>query len=324
MKLMRLYQQTVNKMFLVLLAMRYRVGYTMADCARWASSSYPSHSEADPEIVALTKQIFRFDGQTLNQELDELIREMAGILREAGKPCPDGDLIDAMVRVLQMPYPRSTLTQRQLQELRAAILVPSEMAKVATTLAERELRCHTCGHHFESGEMASVARESGDVFLFCTRCQRPSLVACDEETCEDVSMEVPTNLRKVLQKRFTCPTHGEHKEGEAEAPSPARQRIAEQLRRDRARIVHMPLTWPTPANEPVPAEGVAAQLQAAANRLRQAGGDGGVRVTTTPPPPDVRWIAETFATPTPASETDGVEADPEPDFDDSFDEGHDF
>lgn len=90
----------------------------------------------------------------------------------------DGDLIDKMVASLQLPYARN-IQARYLQDLKRALLLPSEMAALGPRMMERELGCAGCGKPLNSGEMMTIQYRNGETTINCTRCAKPSYISCD-------------------------------------------------------------------------------------------------------------------------------------------------
>lgn len=119
----------------------------------------------------------RFTPGQLVKELEELLTQVQ----------PSGDaslLIDRMVEILQEPFVINRMTADALLALRRAILTPSEVGELRSSLAKGEGRCG-CGKKFQHGEMVTFYNngEWNGRLLYCTQCSPPSYQACSHEGC---------------------------------------------------------------------------------------------------------------------------------------------
>jgi hypothetical protein len=112
----------------------------------------------------------------------------------------EGDLIDTIVECLNLPY-ASNILSRQMDKLKAAILLPKEAVELKIALREKAKKCITCSHQFQNGEMLTI-QGSGE--LVCTRCALPSSMSCP--TCEEgYSRIVRTSyLKRGVKHCDTC------------------------------------------------------------------------------------------------------------------------
>lgn len=134
--------------------------------------------------------------KALTDSLDDL---------EKGKP-KDGDLIDLIVKALQLPYSRGAFTARMLADLRKVLLLPSEMAGLGG-LKQREMQCVGCSHQFVKDEMATfhTVDQEVNIGFWCTNCMRPKQVAC--RVCGESLKLTKTVGRALTKTRFECDKH---------------------------------------------------------------------------------------------------------------------
>lgn len=116
----------------------------------------------------------------------------------------DKDLIDQLVDILQLPYPRNTLSGKTLEYLSKAILLPEELGKLSARLKGQEMACGTCGRDLQSGEGVTIAADGKSRVLLCSGCRIPDFFACK---CGLGLGELPDKWRKALGKGIIkCPT----------------------------------------------------------------------------------------------------------------------
>jgi hypothetical protein len=101
-----------------------------------------------------------------------------GTLGQFGKKKSDDlDLIDTIVRTLQLPYSANHFSGSYVKMLRDAILRPEELIKWKKNQTS-SLKCD-CGREFNSGEMVT-AHGAGDgaMKFLCHQCAKPVYAAC--------------------------------------------------------------------------------------------------------------------------------------------------
>lgn len=95
----------------------------------------------------------------------------------------DQDLIETLATYISNPYARNAIAGRNLRQLREAILLPDELARVANALRQ-ELSCVSCGGEFVNGEGATAfTSEGGGMSFRCTKCYRPEVWRCVHGEC---------------------------------------------------------------------------------------------------------------------------------------------
>lgn len=136
--------------------------------------------------------------QTLDEIVDLLVKQINNI-QQCGN---EGDLIDAIVKALSLPYARNVMSGRMLSYLKTSLLLPNEMAQFGDIAATRDLNCVTCGKRLIVGEMATVVSSGarGDFAFSCTTCQKPTYVGCD---CCHTAM-ADKGLIVKMRKGFNC------------------------------------------------------------------------------------------------------------------------
>lgn len=128
----------------------------------------------------------------------------------------DVDLIDQMVRAMQLPHGRNILSGESMRRLKSAILLPSELAGLSARLATREMSCSQCGFPFHDRESVTVMRlGDGTQTLTCHRCHPPQVVPC--ASCEETA--ALSSKAQNAMSRMQCPSCSE-KKASALAKSP--------------------------------------------------------------------------------------------------------
>lgn len=137
--------------------------------------------------------------------LDNMVEALG--VRTADNVSHHPALIDTIVDILQQPHSRGALSGRTLASLRRAVLLPEEMTKFSES-ARKELHCTNCGKALIGNEMVTFAENGEGPGFFCTRCVRPTFVACSagDGKCDSFS----TLDRKMLDKSIGKPDCGKH------------------------------------------------------------------------------------------------------------------
>jgi hypothetical protein len=188
--------------------------------------------------------------------LDELIDVLASAVRDHRHGVKgDANLVDAIVDVIQLPFSRNILAGRNMQDLRRAVLVPSEAVGLADRLKKKETQCASCGHIFQHRELVVPASDSASQVLYCFRCLEPDYVSCQHSGCNNVVPVGKVYVRKNASKGGAdC---GYHKEGEASgAAGPDPGQIAAAVRnRLRPRAALQDFLHPARLDAPQPVWG---------------------------------------------------------------------
>lgn len=218
----RFYRDFVCQMLFALLELKC-TGITNMDRLRDnATSNYRRynsliHGENGQAIVNVIN-MFRneYSGNEEWLELDEMIEFLCKQLQASysGTESDDGTLVDSIVETLNLPYAKNVLTGRNLELLKRAILLPEEMAKIGSVLAQRELSCGSCGHRFVAGEMARLYPDGrGNNSFDCTRCGKPLFMACDK--CDEGTVQIDhKKIANMFRKPVLCERHQPSPNGE--------------------------------------------------------------------------------------------------------------
>lgn len=201
--MMRFYRNMVERMTVTLLHQLIFRGDTIATLARDVRDSSYGHTAAERSYLnELCERLSQERGGATSAEMakDLLSRLMN---EEAG----EGDLIDQVVAILQLPYPRNVLGNNTIRTLQNAILRPDELSALqAVRTTERQ--CGGCSHTFSQGEMCSWVRggSAGESpTLLCVRCFKPERIHCSQ--CVG-SAALPKKVFSMLSKMpFDCGHH---------------------------------------------------------------------------------------------------------------------
>lgn len=140
------------------------------------------------------------------KDLDDLIEILAKQVNSEDK---DKDLIDTIVRILQLPYGVNVFNSSVLKLLRDAILIPQEVAAFKARAGKAELSCSECGKTLRDGEMVTFGIRYSNVSFLCTTCRVPTLITCNlrlESNRDGCGIsEIPKKIRSWLERGMPCP-----------------------------------------------------------------------------------------------------------------------
>lgn len=195
----RFYKTVVVQMLFALVWLREN-GFDLPRINTYVTENARGFRGEDESLNLLIYNLSRKEGYGSMINMGSMI-EVIGALKdqisEGGKPSKDKDLIDTIVRTLQLPNCGNVLSGRTLERLRQAILLPDEMAGLIDRLARQEWSCSACGHQFQDGEMGTIQRpvlqgNNMRTQLVCSNCALPTFVACSNG-CKN-SMEIGKKL----------------------------------------------------------------------------------------------------------------------------------
>lgn len=206
--MLRFYKDFIERILMVLVYYDLQYGYDMQHIAKNISNCRPKDDNLANRVYTTGDAVLGGDyDMDPPATMQDTIGTLQKVLNDIDKgKVKDGDLIDVIVKTLQLPYARSAISGKALSDIRKALLLPSEMAGL-TALKQRELSCLSCGHKFVDGEMTTVTQmDNGvNVGLWCTNCSRPKYVACSK--CEE-STELSKPVGRALAKtKFECAKH---------------------------------------------------------------------------------------------------------------------
>ncbi len=253
--MLRVYKDFLHRVLVVLLYYR-EIGHDYKEAHIYVRDRM--YVEGNGQMGPKVHEALRFfDEQYVvgDMSLNDLIDQICAQLTSR-EPEADRDLIDTIVRVLNLPYCQNTIANSSITRLRNAILIPDEIVNLKATL-ERELYCGSCSHKFMSGEMSTITRGDGHgVTVSCTRCIRPVYIADDTDHTKSIRIKDIKGLHTSLTRKHV---HGNAPAAEniaelageillAEGPLPR----ADQYVQAQAAPMGRPL-WIFPPNDP-PAE----------------------------------------------------------------------
>jgi hypothetical protein len=203
--MIRMYNNIAEQLLVALVYLRYRLGRNSSAAFNELSpfaSDVVNGRLRDVELGPEVQQslVRTLDRNPLDTTFTDIIDQLVKQLNEGAGPVKthDKDLIETVVRLLQLDYVKNKLSSENIGRLRAAILLPSELATLRTHL-NNEMTC-SCGHKFQHGEMASILGNGpdGGAKVTCINCYRPEWIACANGKH---SVEAPKGFYKVLAKR---------------------------------------------------------------------------------------------------------------------------
>lgn len=219
---MKFYREFMERTLLYLLYAKDN-GMNANEIWRWANRTWyraavdnfdHGHPDTPPrEVIERVRHILDNDNVLYGE--DARIDEMIGRIVEqldatdgSGAGESNSTLIDKMVAALQETYGRNILSGKTLEALRKALLLPSESDGLYKRLAAKEMSCANCGHGFIVGEMGAfvadkVTNGTATFMVYCTKCYKPSLMACDGDDCKHAAA-FPTSVQRHFRKPTYC------------------------------------------------------------------------------------------------------------------------
>ena len=211
--MLRFYKEFMEECLMVLLYIKYRNDVSMDNITRWvARASWPDELKA---IVRASPYTSYTPPDSIDDMIGTIKDQLKAINEERGSG-EDGNLINAIIRILQLPFARNAINGEQLKALRTALLLPEELGGLTARLEARELTCGQCSRPLRNEEMVTISRDRQGVVLLCHACMRPSVMACDHGGCQG-HVGLDKKYRAMHKKRVDC---GEHAEGGEEVTVP--------------------------------------------------------------------------------------------------------
>lgn len=204
--MIRVYRNFADAVLVALLYARDQLGDHLGNALNYAEAVWTTDQGQlymDDKVVVAVKDSInqrRFGGTMDNpQTLTELISVLSQqITSDKIGTTYDKDLIDTVVRIVQLTYLKNRMVSSDtIKQLRAAILLPSELIGLREKLKQAELSCTNCKRELVSGEMVSFHKDGSNAIVLCINCYTPEWIPCKNG---EHSIEVPDNVRKGLQK----------------------------------------------------------------------------------------------------------------------------
>lgn len=148
--------------------------------------------------------------------LDSALKQLFQGLSDDGNGRGESDLVDQIVRAIQLPFSRNVMSGEAMRRLRAAILLPSEQAGLTQRLRQREMSCGQCGIALHDRESVTITVDGGGTqSIACHRCIAPTSVPC--ASCTEVAALSSKAMNAM--SRMQCPACQEAKK-EKKHPDP--------------------------------------------------------------------------------------------------------
>lgn len=186
--------------------------YSHMEGGGWLANFDPSRI-SDEEVREFANDMYHSssapsldDTKTILETLDEQMP-----LEDGEEGHNDGEIISAIVDILQDHYTRNVLSGGTLGYLRKAILVPQELKAWKDHIAGKDRCCSSCGHKLLAGEMTTFHPDSfHEAGFICARCDWPKAIPCEEPGCNDY---LPMKRGASLQTR--CAVHRQKDKGKS-------------------------------------------------------------------------------------------------------------
>lgn len=216
--MIRLYYDVVEKIYLILLWVKYVAKVPEINRIEEEINNLRSNI-GDPEQRANAQEAMRsaFSGEDQHQ-IDGLIQLFSKFItrKRSKSESTEGDLIDLIVKTLQLPFTAAVLAGRTLNNLRKALLLPEELTGLTSRLVKQEKCCMSCGKDFEPGE-AMIYYEPSDSnstsTIMCFACSKPEMVKCGN--CKE---SVPFGDVYATKRSKGCENHKKKETSEGTTP----------------------------------------------------------------------------------------------------------
>lgn len=201
----RVYKDFLRRVLLI--SLHYRdLGYTFKNSQSyahdyWYKSRRSGNCPADEYqryrnlLVFLETGEFDYTAQPMGDMIEQVVKQLEGSGENR-----DRDLVDTIVRVLNLPHARNILSGSTLQMIRSAILLPDELVALKAQLKDG-MACMACGHKILSGEMTVYHSQGESSGFYCSRCQKPAYVASETDAGKSVPVASVKGLLAALKRK---------------------------------------------------------------------------------------------------------------------------
>ncbi len=179
--MIRLLKDSAHFILIALMYLRYGVGITSWRQLRdtFAVWYRVNHARVPENLQAAYGIAVReLDGDTEGEVTpDAIIGNVDAQLTTPRGVNEDRELIDVLIRAMQLPYNRRFSGDR-IKAVQRAILTPNENASMQEKVLRAEMTCSSCNYPLRSGELVTFRGDKGVASIQCYRCSNPQYVAC--------------------------------------------------------------------------------------------------------------------------------------------------
>lgn len=209
--MLKLYRPQAEMLLLLAAATRAQARLSLSDLltlARDLSTSASPLTSSQRNTLAVARKGVK-PSPPDEHWLDATLKTLFAGLAEDQVGGGESDLLDQIVRAIQLPYARNVISGESMRRLRSAILLPSEQAGLVSRLRQREMACSNCGIALHDRESVTLlAGVDGSLTtIACHRCTPPTSVPC--VSCEQVAA-LSTKAMNAMS-RMQCPACQEAK-----------------------------------------------------------------------------------------------------------------
>ena len=119
----------------------------------------------------------------------------------------EGELLYLVQQLIQSPYAKNILGGHTLNDLRQALLAPSDLVALQARLALKEMFCAGCGRELAHLEMVTIRTtdrsNTPGAGIYCANCIYPEKIACIRSQCGE-AVELSSIKVKGLRAKATC------------------------------------------------------------------------------------------------------------------------
>lgn len=174
---MRIYKEMLYDLYVLLVWLRFHVKGDLKTVYTQINQHYKA--QALPPEVANGLRYAQVGHLDSHMETDNLIENLGKmIVSERNSGLHEGDLIDLIIKQMNLPFVGNALNGAVLKVIAKALIDPSEMANLKALLEKRELACNACGRVFQPKESAVVSNDGYMNMLYCSICLLPASTRC--------------------------------------------------------------------------------------------------------------------------------------------------
>lgn len=226
--MIRLYRQFVEQIVLILLFLKDHSvdGSRVRD---HVSNAVRNRVQVNTNVYNIVDRAMDTNPPDFDEMLVDLVNQLDQTLDAKGKHVV-GDFIDQIVKILQLPWGKQYIRGGDMDALRKAILLPSEMSGLTGRIRQREMSCSGCHIPVRHGELVTISIDGPLQVseIYCIKCLPPSKVACTYPGC-DMKAKIHPNLSKMLSKEMDCGLGKSHQDLYKQQEAVAEDRISAEI-----------------------------------------------------------------------------------------------